>query len=609
MPSELQKKWGDRITRAKKEREEWDKEFKTAMQRAYFEGKQNPGYPQEEWITLNKIYSHLMAQLPMLYSMDPYFYVKLKKSFSIDPADIAKWEAMGRTRQAMLNYLKGELDLKGHARLAILDAHFEFGVIKTRRASDEEDHPHAGEPVLSDEGKELTDETTGEPLLYPKTRPVNERYELDRVHPKDMLFGCDSGPMEKTWDWIGQKLVMSKEEALADRRFKKRTIQAIKGKSKDAADEKKPGVLESFLSRAKPNDEVFIEMYEIYDLKANEWLIWADGAEDLVIDAKSVPAGIDKHPYSFLRFTLRDASPYPIPPVFNMLDPQREYNLSRSRILTHRKRFNRKYEVDVNKLEDPDGEITKLENGDDGTIVRVMAPGAVTPIQDAPLDQQTYTEIAMLNNDLVEISGTPDNARSIASADSATEASLLDKRLEVREGDRMGMVVEFVTDIARKLDQLVQAHIDRDEAVKITGPQGESWQTIKQDDYKQINGEYEYSVNTGASQPRLPEIERAQWIAFLSQVVIPMPQILTAPSVMRRMAEMFHIEDEAALEELRQLGLKMMSGAMPMPGGQGGGPSDNPVAAILGAAMGAQGGNNNGGGSPMIHGAGPGSMQ
>ena len=162
----------------------------------------------------------------------------------------------------------------------------------------------------------------------------------------------------------------------------------------------------------------------------------------------------------------------------------------------------------------------------------------------------------------------------------------------------MSMVVDWVTNIAEKLDQLVQYNIQEDEAVKITGPQGEFWQAIKTQDYQEIDGEFEYSVNIGASQPRLPDIERAQWIAFMSQVVIPFPQILTAPNVMRRMAEMFHIEDEAAIEEFRQLGLKMMSGQMPMPGGQGGGgPSVNPVAQIMGAALGPQGGNANGGGA------------
>jgi hypothetical protein len=86
----------------------------------------------------------------------------------------------------------------------------------------------------------------------------------------------------------------------------------------------------------------------------------------------------------------------------------------------------------------------------------------------------------------------------------------------------------------------------------------------------------------------------------MSQVVIPFPHILTKPATMKRIAEMFHIEDEAMIEELRQLGLAIMQGQMPMPGGQGGGPSDNPVAALMGAAGGFTGGTANGGGAPNL---------
>jgi hypothetical protein len=606
LPTEIQTKWLDRINSAKKLKGEWTDRFKVPMLRAYFAGEQNPGYPAEEWITVNKIYSHLMAQLPMLYSMDPYFYVKLKKSYSVDPNEIAQWEAKGKKRAAMLNYYKSELKLKEHARLGIQDAHFAFGVIKTRRASDSEEHPHAGEPIKGENDKPLIDEATGEVMVYPDEKPVNERYEVDRIHPDDILFLEGSGPLEKSWTGIAQYLCMTKEEALDDNRFNKKLIRQMKGRSKDSgAKDTGAGLVYSVMSmvRGKKDDEVYLDFYEIYDLKKREWLIIADGAEDLVMKAKPCPPGVDKHPYSFLRFTLLDNSPYPIPPVFPMLDPQKEYNLARSRLMTHRKRFNRKYEIDVNKLENADVELDKLESGEDGTMIRVIAPGAVTPIQDAPLDQQSYTEIGLLNNDMTELSGTPDNARSIASSDSATEASLLDKRLEVREGDRMSMVVDWITEAAKKLDQLFQAHIDRDEAVKVLGIQGETWEMIKQSDYQEINGEYEYSVNTGASQPRLPDIERSQWITFLKEVVIPFPHILTAPNFMKRMAEMFHIEDEAALEEMRQMGLKILSGMMPMPGGgggQGGGDGSNPVAKIIGAAMGPMGGNANGGGAPTV---------
>lgn len=600
MAKEPHKQWEEKISRAKKCKEEWEDQFKVQMCRDYFEGKQNHGYPEEEWITINKIYSHLMSQLPMLYSMDPYFYVKLKKSYSIDAQDLALWEAKGRKRQGMLNYLKGELDMKGHARLAIQDAHFAFGVLKTRRASDTVDHPQAGETIQDELGNDVSDEN-GEPLVYPDTKAVNERYELDRIHPDEILFDEDAGPLEKSWGFIAQHICMTKQEALDDKRFKRSDIKKINGRPRhdDTKKEERGGIFKKVTQGAEP-DEVVIDFYEIYDLKKKEWLMYAEGAESLIIKPRPIPAGVEKHPFNFLRFTLRDKSPYPIPPMFPGLDPQKEYNLSRSRILTHRKRFNRKYEVDVNKLEDPDIEISKLESGDDGTIVRVMALGAVNPIKDAPLDQQTYLELANLNNDLVEVLGSPDSARGIAAADSATEAGLLDRRLEVKEGDRMALVVDWIIGTAKKLDQLVKVFIDREEAVKVVGPEGEMWVRVTEKDYEDIEGEYDYSVNVGSSQPRLPDIERSQWIAFMSQVIVPFPHLLTSPTIMRRMAELFHIEDEAALEEFRLLGEKIMSGQMPFPGNQGGGPSDNPIAAILGQAGGASGGNANGGGNAAV---------
>lgn len=600
MATDLQKKWEEKLQRAKKVREQWAKQFKTEIGRAYFEGDQNPGYPQEEWITVNKIYSHLQAQLPLLYSMDPYFYVKLKKSYSIDPEQIAKFEAMGKTRQAMLNYLKGELDLKSKARLGIQDAHFEYGVLKVRRASDLKDHPHAGEPVLDEDGTPLKDEKTGKEITYPDTLPVNERYELFRIHPCDFLWDEDAGPLEDSWGWVAQHIRMTKAEALKDKRFDKKSVKSAKPKKEADGSAKKGGLVTTIIESFRPEDDekVYLDIWEIYDLKAREMLMLAEDADDLLVDARTLPGGIEKHPFSILRFTLRDKSPYPIPPVSPALDPQKELCLSRSRRLTHRKRFNRKYEVVTNKLTDPTTALPKIESGEDGTIIEVQVAGAVNPIADAPLDQQEMLELQMMNNDLVEALGTPGSARGVADADSATEASILDKRLEVREGDRLSMVVDWITGCAGKLDQLVETHIDKDEAVRITGVQGEFWQTIREQDYKDIEGEYEYSVNLGASQARLPEIERAQWIAFLSQVVIPFPQILTLPNLMKRMAAMFHIEDEAAVEELRQLGLKMMAGLTPMPGNQGGGPANNPVAAVMGAAMGPMGGNANGGGAP-----------
>ena len=594
---DLQKIWEARLQESHEDHKKWKDAFKVDAGIQYFEGQNNAGLPDGEWININKIYSHLQAQLPKLYSMDPYFYVKVKKSFEVSVDNIIEMERRGTVRQAMLNYLKVELELKQKARLAIQDAHFAFGVLKTRRASDLEEHPHAGEPILDEDGNELTSQETGEPLIYPDEIPVNERYEIERVHPDDFRFAAGSGPLKNEWPWVACHTQMTKQEALDDPRLKSSAVQKVKAKKKQSNDKEPKHGLSRFVATKENDEEDILDIWEIYDLKKQEWLMLAENGVDLLIKPRSMPPGIEEHSFSILRFTLRDRSPYPIPPVFNAIDPQREMSLTRSMLMTHRKRFNRKYEVVVTKLEDEHTELEKLETGDDGTIIRVMANGAVTPIKDAPLDQTNMMEIRALDNDIVEAMGTPDIARGIASADSATEAGLLDSRLGIREGDRMSMVVDFVKDVARKLDMLVQFHIDGDEAVKITGPQGEEWVTVKSQDYEEIKGEFEYTVNVGATQPRLPDIERAQLTAFLSQVVIPFPQILTQPAIVKQFAELFHIEDDGFVEGMIALGKQIQSGEVQAPGQQGGGPSDNPIAQIMGMAGGAGGGNANGGGA------------
>lgn len=612
MATELQKSWEQKIFRAKECRKAWADQFRVQMGRDYFEGNQNPGYPENEWISIPKIYSHLKAQLPFLYSMDPYFYVKVRKTHQENLAEMGQeefqealnvMEKRGKVRQSFLNYLKVELKIKPKARLAIQDGMFAYGVLKSRYASDLEKHPNAGDSILDDQGEEQKDPDTGETMVYPDTLPVNKRYEAIRIHPDDFVFDEDAGPLEDSWSFLAQRIRMTKEEVLASPLYRRSAAKTVAPKAKDDP-EKDKGIFMSWFAKkatGKEKQDDYVDVWEIYDLKKNETLTIAENAEDVLIKPRSLPPGIEGHPFSLLRFTLRDNSPYPIPPVSPAIDPQKEVSLSRSRWLTHRKRFDRKYEVNVLALEDADTEIDKFEMGGDGIVLRKTISGeAFTPIKDAPLDQQGVQELIALDNDVVEALGTPGNARGVANSDSATEASILDSRLDVREGDSLSLVVDWILDFARKLDQLVQFHIDRTQAVKIAGPEGEFWQLVKQEDYEEIEGEFEYSVNVGASRPRLPDIERAQLMAFFQQVIIPLPHILTQPATMKRMAELFHIEDDAMIEELRRMGEKILSGELPTPGQQGGGPSNNPISQVIGAALGQQGGNANGGGSPMV---------
>lgn len=602
---DIQKKWEERINRALAVRKSWKEKFKVEKGREYFEGQQNPGQPSEEWITINKIYSHLKSQLPSLYNVDPYFYVKLAKSYSINPLEIAVWEKKGKVRQNYLNYLKKELQLKPKVRLSIQDAHFAYGIAKSYYHADLKENPDFGNAMMGEDDSPLFDDT-GNPIMEPESIPVNERYCISRVHPDDFLWDEDAGPLEENWKWVAQCIRCTLEDVRKDRRFSKAAIRALEkktGSGEKATDERKsreerkkgsdiPSKIESdnpSVRGAKKEEPKIYYLWEIYDIQEKNWTVIAENGEIPLIAEDPLPPGIEKHPFSILRFTLRDDSPYPIPPISQGIDPQREFNTARSRIMTHRKRFNRKYQATGPWEQE---ELSKLESGDDGTILQAQVGSTITPIQDAPLDSfGTYTEVSYLEKDLIELmGGATAEARGIAGADSATQAGIMDKRMEIKEGDAMSMVIDFVTDIARKLDQVVQANISRDEAIRITGVEGEFWALVKSSDYEEIDGEFQYDVNVGSTIPNIPQMERTSWIAFL-QFLANAPQFLTSRHMLKRMAEMHHIEDETLIEELYQIGQKMMSGAMPIPGTQGSAPNTtemNPAAAMGGQAGGPQ---------------------
>jgi hypothetical protein len=592
--------WLQKIERAKNVRKKWRDDFRIPLAYEYWEGRQRPSHiPSGDWITINMIYSNLQAELPTLYSTDPYFYVKVKKSYSPNPMDIAAMELKAKVRQSMINYLKGELALKSKGRLAIFDAFFQFGVVKIHYSNDMRDNPDAGNPVVEQEtGHPILDET-GQIIMEPDQIPANEAYHVTRVHPDDFLVDDDAGPLDEDVGWKAQRIKRLLSDVKADKRYSKTgrdAVQATEIKDDDQKEReqrKKGGMASKEKSDVEPDIAV---LWELYDIKKNQWLVVAEGSSEFLIDPEPLPEGIERDPFVDLRFTMRDDSWYPMPPVSQWLDSQREYCELRSKYMVHRKRFNRKYTAYLPAFDDPMEAMAKIEVGEDGTVVGQNQPlQSVWPIQDAPLDQNHVIEMQAIRQDFMDLAVGPNQRGATSGVDSATEAGILEKRTQIREGDKLGQVSDFLQIIARKLDQLVQANITQDQAVKIAGPRGESWEMIRTLDYQQIAGEYEYSIDVGQTTPQLPEIERAQWMAFL-QLIANAPQLALSPALLKRMAELHHISDEMMLEELNKIAQMMMqqqAGPTPQTGSLPNVTESKPLPAMLGAAVGM---NNIGGG-------------
>jgi hypothetical protein len=590
--------WLEKIQKAKNAKDNWRNKFRVDLSYEYYEGRQRPAHiPAEEWITINLIYSQLQSELPTLYSTDPYYYVKLRKSFSTNPMDLVLFEQKAKIRQAYLNYLKQELELKPKIRLSILDAFFQFGIIKVNYSADLIENPKNGQPVM--EENETIFDNFGNPIIEPEYLPANGKYKVTRIHPNDFFVDCDAGPLDDEVNWKCHRFKKNLKDVQNDKKYEKSARDKVKATElSDEPDklredrQKGPG---TYSHDEKEPDLVII--YEIYDLKEDKFLVISEGCDEFLLKPQDLPPGIEQDPFVDLRFTMRDSSWYPIPPISQWIDPQREFCELRSKVQTHRKRFNRKYELDAKAYSDPENAAAKLITGDDGTVLIKdgMAMGiGVSAIQDAPLDQQIHMEYGYIRQDFMELSMGPNQRGATAGVDSATEAGILEKRTVIREGDRIGLVSDFMKEIGRKLDMQVQIYLTEPQAVKVIGPEGEFWEEVSPEDYQEIKGEYEYSLDVGATTPQLPEIERAQWISFLN-LVAAAPQLALSKQLLKKTAEMHHINDQVLIEELQGIAEKMMSGALSGPGG-GSTPNVQPGTANAGKAAGI---NNIRGGRPV----------
>lgn len=595
--------WLQRIDRAKKVKHEWKIRFQVELAYEMYEGNQRPPWiPQSEWVTINLLHPAMEAELATLYSGEPYFFVNVKRAYANDEPTLRNLEKIGKTRQAAINYLAKEDALKPKARAAIKDAFFQYGVLKIHYETDELENPTAGEPLLDEEGFPQLGED-GAAIIEPDVYVDRERYRITRLHPDDFLVDPDAGPLDEDVAWKAQRIRTPVEDVRKNKRYNsaRSRVQAteVQEDEKDRQARQLGGT--ASLPKPEPDPDVAV-LWEVWDRKAETWFVISEGLQDAFLqDPEPVPKGTDGDPFVALRFTPRDSSWYPFPPMATRLDSQREYCDARSKLATHRKRFNRKYEVASQYLED-ESELTKLEMGEDGTIIRKTQPGieVVTPIRDAPVDSNVITEIAFLRKDFDDLSTGANQRGSGTGIDSATEAGVIEMRTQLREGDRKQLVAEFVADVGRKLDQLLRAYLTEELAISVAGPEGgEPWKVIGPSIYRdaeKIRAEFDYQIDLGTLTPIIPEVERAQTLALLQTLSGPGLVLMQDEGVANDILKSFNLENRPIAKGIVRIARAMAAqGQLPQ---QGGSVAGAPVAPNPGASevAGAVGINNTRGG-------------
>lgn len=275
------------------------------------------------------------------------------------------------------------------------------------------------------------------------------------------------------------------------------------------------------------SDAKRIVLYEIWDKKFGKYWVFAAGVPEPLREEDIWPYDYLKgFPYEKIDFIPVPDEPYGLGIPAFIEDQQFEMNRNRTRMFEHGRRFNRKYEVMENL--DP-GELSKLQEGADGTIVTVPQIGSVVPIQDAPLSNDLYQIDAIINADMYELSGLDAIMRGapLPSRTSAQEIRAKTGATSVKLDDIINSLDAHVVNIGYKMLAHLEANMTGERAVRLTGAMGEYWERFTGDD---LSGEYYLDLQT-TSAPRIDPATQQQLRSNIYSVIMNALPILSQAQV------------------------------------------------------------------------------
>jgi hypothetical protein len=321
-----------------------------------------------------------------------------------------------------------------------------------------------------------------------------------------------------------------------------------------------------------------VKIWKIWDIRAQKRYVYAEGGDKFLLEADyKVWPFVDLRPHPRLK------SWYPVPPVYNWIDPQRELNDTRDSQRVHRKRMYRRYQVQENSVSDE--ELEKMTTGGDGVIVKVRQLDLIRPIQDAPLDQAVMSNVGIAREDFAYVSGIAGEARGVSESNTATQANIIDTNAKIRDsysraqvGKWLGKSCFALIETAQKfmvepiviavnvdpIGQMAKAEADRVSHL---------WKEITMEDLGDLC--YEMEVEVESLSPVSEDQQREKWMQFL-QIVLGNPTLMIAllasPALFRKTAGFFGIRSDREIREVgnaMQQVLAQSAGGRAAPAGPG----------------------------------------
>jgi hypothetical protein len=343
-------------------------------------------------------------------------------------------------------------------------------------------------------------------------RVVEDQPFVERISPFDVYVDPQATTLEEA-SWIAQRLVRPLEEAKNDNRYKPSARKRLSNNYVPDIDKEEINDKAQYLPEQ-------VVLWEYYDMKANTLSVYADGADEFLIDPVSMPYAYGQ-PFVMVRnYDVPDQF-YPIGDLESIESLQLELDKTRSQLMNDRKRYARKWLYHERSF-GPEGR-EALESEDDGRMVPVVDENkplseVVVPMPQIPMSADMYNYSAIIEDDINTVSGISEYARGAMPEirRTATEASIVADAQNARSADKLAIVEICISHVARRVIQLMQQFMTGDQIARVTSVGGEDmFVNYARED---ITGEYDFSVQAGSTQPMNDTIRKQQAISLMNAV-------------------------------------------------------------------------------------------
>ncbi len=574
--------WKNSIARANKYFEAWESTYDCATLEKYYKGKQTvtPVRGAKPY-QVNLVYSTIKTKAANILLSYPEYRITPRPGNSDWNQEFAMKSA--QLKEDVLNTVIGneKESFANTCERVFLDSMFRFGVIEVGYAADFIRNPLAHAPLRTDQKTEVgkdqevidTEDIKIEEL--PEDLPENEKIYFKRIPAKRFRVGTRDAEELERGDWCGYYQYYDISDL---KNVKNLKSDYLKDAVSLTPDEYSVEASLTSDGTEKPLQNT-LKVWHIWDFRAKKRFLFLDVSSEVIWETE-----FKRNPLKTIRWDIDNDGWYPIPPVYQWLSPQNEYNESREMMRNYRKRFNRKYQSVGAKLDQD--EMDKLTSNEDGSVINVEVADQIRPISNPDLSGVVKESLVISRDDFNEVAGQSSADRGRSDRTTATETQRIAAKSDIRDSSEDAKMMGLYRAIGREALLTMSERFVEGTWAQLSSDPGEQFLGDINPDktYQYVTGEemddgYDFKIDCEiiSSSPLKNEEEKKKFIEFLS-LVSNFPQVSISPIMVRECAYRVGYRNEKVIMEMQKTAQLTMLGQVNQAAGNTMGPGGNPKA-------------------------------